>query len=61
MSKFEICTDDDGDMVWELRTKNDKVVARGGENMTTKVHPRLGVRFAKMVAKNAKVTECETE
>ena len=29
MSKFEICTDDDGDMIWELRTKNNQLVARG--------------------------------
>lgn len=61
MSKFEICTDDDGDMIWELRTKNNQLVARGGENTQTKVHPRLGVRFAKMVAKEARVTECGME
>jgi uncharacterized protein YegP (UPF0339 family) len=59
MSKFEICTDESGKMIWELKTKNDQVVAKGGEKKQTKVHPKLGVRFAKMVAQDAKVTECE--
>ncbi len=60
MSNFEICEDDSGNTVWELRTKDGKLVATGGKGKHTKVDPRLGVRFAKIVAHDAKVVECET-
>ena len=59
MAKFEICTDESGETIWELRANNDQLVARGGENKRTKVDSRLGVRFAKMVARDARVTTCE--
>lgn len=59
MAKFEVCTDELGDVVWELRANNDQLIAKGGEKKRTKVDPKLGVRFAKMIAKNAQVTECD--
>ena len=58
MAKFEICNDESGKMTWELRAKNGQLVAYGGENRRTKVDGRLGIRFAKIIAEDAKVTNC---
>ena len=57
MPKFSISTDDSGDTVWEQKTKDGKLVATGGKGKHTKDDPKLGVRFAKIVAQGAKVTE----
>jgi len=58
MAKFEICNDESGEMTWELRAKNGQLVASGGEHRKTKVDDVLGVRFAKIIAHDAKVTNC---
>lgn len=58
MATFQVCTDETGDEIWELRANNNQLVAKGGKNRRTKVHPTLGVRFAKIIAKDAKRNDC---
>ena len=58
MATFQVCSDEFGDVVWKLRANNDQLIATGGENRPTEVHPVLGIRFAKIIAKDAAVTGC---
>jgi len=58
MANLELCEDESGDEIWELRANDHQLVATGGKNRRTRVHPNFGVRFAKIIANDAKVTDC---
>ena len=58
MATLQVCEDGSGDVTWKLRANNDQLVATGGKNRRTKVDPSLGIRFAKIISRDAEIVDC---
>ena len=58
MATLQVCEDESGDVKWTLRSSKEQLIATGGKNRKTKVDPSLGIRFAKIIARDAEIIDC---